>query len=29
VAPVVAQEVKAKKQRWSLLGKKNAATIQT
>ena len=29
VAPVVAQEVKAKKQRWSLLGKKNAAAIQT
>jgi hypothetical protein len=29
VVAVVAQEVKAKKQRWSLLGKKNAATIQT
>jgi hypothetical protein len=28
VAAVVAQEVKAKKQRWSLLGKKNAAAIQ-
>jgi hypothetical protein len=28
VAAVVAREVKAKKQRWSLLGKKNAATIQ-
>lgn len=28
VAAVVAQEVKAKKQRWSLLGKKNSAAIQ-